>query len=69
MYSTGDFALSPYLPYMMVPFYPLFQERGGERVERDQTDWDVRGGHLTWYILTSALNTVFATDTVQRRNL
>lgn len=42
MYTDGDFALSPYLPYMLVPFYPLFQERGGPRVERDQADWDVR---------------------------
>jgi chromosome transmission fidelity protein 18 len=41
MYSDGDFALSPYLPYMLVPFYPLFQERGGQRVERSQVDWDV----------------------------
>ncbi|KAF5386678.1 hypothetical protein D9615_001593 [Tricholomella constricta] len=40
MYSNGDFALSPYLPYTLVPFYPLFQERGGERVERSQTDWE-----------------------------
>jgi chromosome transmission fidelity protein 18 len=41
MYSNGDFALSQYLPYTLVPFYPLFQERGGQRVERDQADWDV----------------------------
>lgn len=41
MYSNGDFALSPYLPYTLVPFYPLFQERGGQRVERNQADWEV----------------------------
>lgn len=41
MYSDGDFALSGYLPYMLVPFYPLFQERGGQRVERNQADWEV----------------------------
>lgn len=41
MYSDGDFALSPYLPYMLVPFYPLFQERGAQRVERSQVDWEV----------------------------
>ncbi|KAG6832058.1 hypothetical protein H0H92_005480 [Tricholoma furcatifolium] len=40
MYTTGDFAMSPYLPYTLVPFYPLFQERGGERVERNQADWE-----------------------------
>ncbi|KAJ3517397.1 hypothetical protein NLJ89_g519 [Agrocybe chaxingu] len=40
MYSEGDFSLNPYLPYTLVPFYPLFQERGGERVERNQADWE-----------------------------
>ncbi|RDB21482.1 Chromosome transmission fidelity protein 18 [Hypsizygus marmoreus] len=40
MYTNGDFALSPYLPYTLVPFYPLFQERGGQRVERNQADWE-----------------------------
>lgn len=40
MYNDGDFALSPYLPYTLVPFYPLFQERGAPRVERGQEDWD-----------------------------
>ncbi|KAK0463823.1 P-loop containing nucleoside triphosphate hydrolase protein, partial [Desarmillaria tabescens] len=40
MYSEGEFALSQYLPYTLVPFYPLFQERGGPRVERDQLDWE-----------------------------
>jgi chromosome transmission fidelity protein 18 len=41
MYSNGDFALSQYLPYTLVPFYPIFQERGGQRVERSQADWEV----------------------------
>ncbi|KAF8891293.1 P-loop containing nucleoside triphosphate hydrolase protein, partial [Infundibulicybe gibba] len=40
MYTDGDFALHQYLPYTLVPFYPLFQERGGERVERGQADWE-----------------------------
>ncbi|KIK59483.1 hypothetical protein GYMLUDRAFT_227055 [Collybiopsis luxurians FD-317 M1] len=40
MYNDGDFALSPYLPYTLVPFYPLFQERGAPKVERGQEDWD-----------------------------
>ncbi|CAA7271466.1 unnamed protein product [Cyclocybe aegerita] len=40
MYSEGDFSLNPYLPYTLVPFYPLFQERGGEKVERNQADWE-----------------------------
>lgn len=41
MYLDGSFALSQYLPYTLVPFYPLFQERGGQRVERNQADWEV----------------------------
>ncbi|KAF5373912.1 hypothetical protein D9758_000776 [Tetrapyrgos nigripes] len=40
MYNDGDFALSPYLPYTLVPFYPLFQERGAPRIERNQDDWN-----------------------------
>ncbi|KAF8163574.1 P-loop containing nucleoside triphosphate hydrolase protein [Crassisporium funariophilum] len=40
MYSDGEFALLQYLPYTLVPFYPLFQERGGARVERNQADWE-----------------------------
>jgi chromosome transmission fidelity protein 18 len=41
MYNDGDFALNQYLPYTLVPFYPLFQQRGGDRVERNQDDWAV----------------------------
>lgn len=41
MYNDGEFALGQYLPYTLVPFYPLFQERGGQRVERSQDDWEV----------------------------
>ncbi|KAJ4475828.1 P-loop containing nucleoside triphosphate hydrolase protein [Lentinula lateritia] len=40
MYNDGDFALSPYLTYSLVPFYPLFQERGAPKVERGQEDWE-----------------------------
>ncbi|KAF9265625.1 P-loop containing nucleoside triphosphate hydrolase protein [Marasmius fiardii PR-910] len=40
MYSDGDFALTPYTPYTLVGFHPLFQERGAPRVERDVTDWE-----------------------------
>jgi hypothetical protein len=42
MRSEKEFALMPYLPYTVVPFYPLFAERGGERVERPKADWEVR---------------------------
>ncbi|KIY50839.1 P-loop containing nucleoside triphosphate hydrolase protein [Fistulina hepatica ATCC 64428] len=40
MYTDGDFALSSYLSYMLVPFYALFQERGASRIERNQDDWE-----------------------------
>ncbi|PPQ73595.1 hypothetical protein CVT26_010493 [Gymnopilus dilepis] len=40
MFSDGDFSLNQYLPYTLVPFFPLFQEKGGERVERNQADWE-----------------------------
>jgi chromosome transmission fidelity protein 18 len=40
MYSDGDFALLQYLPYTLVPFFPLFNERCAQ-VERSQTDWEV----------------------------
>ena len=41
MYNDGDFALNQYLPYTLVPFFPLFHQRGGDRVERNQDDWEV----------------------------
>ncbi|TRM59320.1 P-loop containing nucleoside triphosphate hydrolase protein [Schizophyllum amplum] len=40
MYGDGEFALAPYLPYTLVAFYPLFQERGAPRVERSHEDWE-----------------------------
>lgn len=40
MYNHGDFALSSYLPYTLIPFFPLFQQRGTPRVERYQADWE-----------------------------
>jgi hypothetical protein len=45
MYSEGDFSLYGYLPFMLVGFYPLFKERGAERVkvDREKGEWEVRG--------------------------
>ncbi|TFK30182.1 P-loop containing nucleoside triphosphate hydrolase protein [Coprinopsis marcescibilis] len=40
MYGEADFSLQHYLPYMLIPFFPLFKERGGERVERNNEDWE-----------------------------
>ncbi|KAL1746335.1 P-loop containing nucleoside triphosphate hydrolase protein [Schizophyllum fasciatum] len=40
MWGDGEFALAPYLPYTLVAFYPLFQERGAPKVERSSDDWE-----------------------------
>lgn len=53
MYSDGEFALAQYLPYTLVPFFPLFNERGGPKVERNSADWDVRHFLSTPVILPS----------------
>lgn len=42
MRSEREYGLMGYLPYMIVPFYPLFQERGAQKVERPKADWEVR---------------------------
>lgn len=42
MRSEREYGLMNYLPYMVVPFYPLFQERGAQKVERPKMDWEVR---------------------------
>lgn len=57
MYADGgDFALQMYLPYLLVPFYPLFQERGGARIERDQADWEVRNTSSASYSCSLPIN-------------
>ncbi|KAF9447866.1 P-loop containing nucleoside triphosphate hydrolase protein [Macrolepiota fuliginosa MF-IS2] len=40
MYVDGEFALLPYLSHTLVPFYPLFQTRGSQRIERNYSDWE-----------------------------
>lgn len=42
MKSEREYAVLPYLPYMAVPFFPLFSERGAPKVERPKADWEVR---------------------------
>lgn len=42
MCSEREYTLLQYLPYTLVPFYPIFQERGCEKVERPKADWEVR---------------------------
>lgn len=41
MRSEREYSLMHYLPYMLVPFFPIFQERGGPKVERPKADWEV----------------------------
>ena len=41
MRSEREYGLLPYLPFSLVPFYPLFNERGGSKVERPKADWEV----------------------------
>ncbi|KIP08852.1 hypothetical protein PHLGIDRAFT_68643 [Phlebiopsis gigantea 11061_1 CR5-6] len=40
MRSEREWALLQYLPFMLVPLYPLFQERGNPKVERPKADWE-----------------------------
>lgn len=42
MRSEREYALLPYLAYTLVPFFPLFSQRDGPRVERPKMDWEVR---------------------------
>lgn len=42
MWTEREFALAEYLPFMLVGFYPLFQERGRPKLERPKATWDVR---------------------------
>ena len=41
MRTEREYAVQPYLSYSLVPFFPLFQERGGLRVERPKAEWEV----------------------------
>ncbi|OCB84144.1 P-loop containing nucleoside triphosphate hydrolase protein [Sanghuangporus baumii] len=40
MRSEREYGLMPYLSYTLVPFFPLFNERGGPKVDRPKADWD-----------------------------
>ena len=48
MRSEREYGVLQYLSYTLVPVFPLFQERGGPRVERPKADWEVG---LTFSIL------------------
>ncbi|KLO10427.1 hypothetical protein SCHPADRAFT_878166 [Schizopora paradoxa] len=40
MRSEREYGLLPYLSYLLVPFYPLFNERGAPKPERPKADWE-----------------------------
>ncbi|KAH8106885.1 P-loop containing nucleoside triphosphate hydrolase protein [Cristinia sonorae] len=40
MWAEREYASMQYLPYMLVGFYPLFQERGAPKMERPKVDWE-----------------------------
>ncbi|CCM00527.1 uncharacterized protein FIBRA_02561 [Fibroporia radiculosa] len=52
MWSEREYALMQYLPYMLVAFYPLFQERGGCKVERPKVDYEN-------YVITKANEEIY----------
>ena len=39
--SDREYAVMPYLSYCLVPFYILFAERGGRRIESSKADWEM----------------------------
>jgi len=56
MRSEREYGLLPYLSYTLIPFHPLFSERGGPRVERPKADWEVSVAAVSLYtILTLVL--------------
>ncbi|KAI8982831.1 P-loop containing nucleoside triphosphate hydrolase protein [Trametes punicea] len=40
MRTDREYSLMQYLAYPLVAFYPLFQERGAQKVERPKADWE-----------------------------
>ncbi|KAI0072280.1 hypothetical protein K474DRAFT_1668042 [Panus rudis PR-1116 ss-1] len=40
MRTEREYSAMQYLPYLLVPFYPLFNERGAPKVERPKQDWE-----------------------------
>ncbi|KAI0273411.1 P-loop containing nucleoside triphosphate hydrolase protein [Gloeopeniophorella convolvens] len=52
MRAEREYGVLQYLSYALVPFFPLFQERGGPRVERPKADWE-------WYVKTRANEEIY----------
>jgi hypothetical protein len=51
MWQDREYALLPYLPYTLTPFYTLFATKGGPKLERPKMDWEVGVSYL-FYPLT-----------------
>ncbi|KAI9446248.1 P-loop containing nucleoside triphosphate hydrolase protein [Lactarius indigo] len=52
MRTEREYGVLQYLSYTLVPFFPLFQERGGPRVERPKADWE-------WHVKTRTNEEVY----------
>ncbi|KAI0006203.1 P-loop containing nucleoside triphosphate hydrolase protein [Russula compacta] len=52
MRTEREYNVLQYLPYSLVSFFPLFQERGGPRVERPKADWE-------WHVKTRANEEIY----------
>lgn len=53
MRAEREYALLAYLPHLLAAFFPLFQERGGGRVERAKADYEN-------YLVTRANEEIYA---------
>lgn len=66
MRSEREYGLLPYLSYLLVPFYPLFNERGAPKPERPKADWEVRNTVVS--LGASRINSVHQNLTKTRAN-
>ncbi|KAH9966853.1 P-loop containing nucleoside triphosphate hydrolase protein [Russula dissimulans] len=73
MRTEREYGLLQYLSYALVPFFPLFQERGAPRVERPKADWEwhvkTRANEEIYKSLTRAVRTGNARSAGQFRDL
>jgi chromosome transmission fidelity protein 18 len=71
MRSEREYGVLQYLSYTLVPFFPLFQERGGPRVERPKADWEVSSPTSTLVLVEPGLtySVVVCQDTCKRGDI
>ena len=48
MRTEREYGVLGYLAYPAVAFFPLFQERGGPKIERPKADWEVMPHRLAF---------------------